>query len=211
MKPLPLSKLIELIGDEHVECHPLPDTIRNAKCLKGGGNQIDISIVTDFITPGQLARGAQTHSGFVIVFPLDKHRAALKAWDAQPAPSSEPCVMGIYCREHKFVHGAEAEELRGRFGELAETWEDGDIGRADIQRILDDVDARDSVITCDSVRQGCLCRCCDHGESTDCACACHADGACSWTGGKPVREPSEAEQATAGMTEIPSVAAKGGS
>lgn len=64
------------------------------------------------------------------------------------------CRLGRYCDEHGFVHGAEAEELREKFSLLllvgypmadddAETVErrfhDG------IQRILGEVDARDSV------------------------------------------------------------------
>lgn len=29
------------------------------------------------------------------------------------------------------------------------------------------------------LRQGCGCRCCDHSEGSDCACACHATGECA--------------------------------
>jgi hypothetical protein len=29
-------------------------------------------------------------------------------------------------------------------------------------------------------RQGCDCRCCDHGEGSDCACECHASGRCAF-------------------------------
>lgn len=29
------------------------------------------------------------------------------------------------------------------------------------------------------LRQGCHCQCCDHGEGSDCACECHADGKCA--------------------------------
>lgn len=29
-----------------------------------------------------------------------------------------PCVIGKYCKDHDFVHGAEAEDLRHTFEEL---------------------------------------------------------------------------------------------
>src|ERR1043165_2690425 len=29
-------------------------------------------------------------------------------------------------------------------------------------------------------RQGCICSCCDHGEGSDCACECHANGLCAF-------------------------------
>jgi hypothetical protein len=56
------------------------------------------------------------------------------------------CVIGEYCRLHKFIHGAEAEELRERFEAMAADFdkdEESSIVR-DIWFILDDVDARDS-------------------------------------------------------------------
>jgi hypothetical protein len=62
-------------------------------------------------------------------------------------PSTPPrlatkCVIGEYCRRHQFIHGAEAEELRKRIEELlAEGYVDGDA----VQRVLDAVDARDSL------------------------------------------------------------------
>lgn len=45
------------------------------------------------------------------------------------------CVIGEYCSEHGFIHGAEAEELRDRLAKL---------NSAKVNAILDDVDARDS-------------------------------------------------------------------
>lgn len=30
-------------------------------------------------------------------------------------------------------------------------------------------------------RNGCVCNCCDHGESSDCGCNCHAEGRCSFS------------------------------
>jgi hypothetical protein len=45
------------------------------------------------------------------------------------------CVIGDYCREHGFIHGAEAEELRERLSKL---------NNAKVNAVLDDVDARDS-------------------------------------------------------------------
>jgi hypothetical protein len=52
------------------------------------------------------------------------------------------CVIGKYCRRHQFIHGAEAEELRERIEALlAAGYVDGDA----VQRVLDDVDARDSL------------------------------------------------------------------
>lgn len=60
------------------------------------------------------------------------------------------CAMGVYCREHNFIHGGEAEELRERIEKAIDDArvynEDGDSVASDVlQSILDDVDARDSV------------------------------------------------------------------
>lgn len=46
------------------------------------------------------------------------------------------CVIGVYCQRHGFIHGQEAEELRERLEEL---------GNTAVNRVLDEVDARDSV------------------------------------------------------------------
>lgn len=58
-------------------------------------------------------------------------------------PRKLPCVIGRYCSEHGYIHGAEAEELRSKIEKALP-----DIRRDDrvlLQRILDDVDARDSL------------------------------------------------------------------
>jgi hypothetical protein len=58
-----------------------------------------------------------------------------------------------------------------------------------LERIAHSVWARGHEGTADSIRccihelrlrQGCRCVCCDHGESSDCACDCHANGACAY-------------------------------
>lgn len=64
------------------------------------------------------------------------------------------CVIGRYCAEHNFVHGAEAEELRKKLEKLTEElandalrdypYDARDARRA-IQCVLDGVDARDSL------------------------------------------------------------------
>lgn len=53
------------------------------------------------------------------------------------------CVFGVYCNRHGFIHGAEAEELRGRLQDALPALS----GRAEriVQRVLDDTDARDSL------------------------------------------------------------------
>jgi hypothetical protein len=53
------------------------------------------------------------------------------------------CIIGVYCRKHGFVHGAEAEELRQRLGELLNV--DSETQHHTLQDVLDDVDARDSL------------------------------------------------------------------
>jgi hypothetical protein len=37
----------------------------------------------------------------------------------------------------------------------------------------------DETIAFLTLRQGCMCSCCDHGEGSDCGCECHSSGACS--------------------------------
>jgi len=71
-----------------------------------------------------------------------------------PAKESQPsCRFGAVCVLHGFVHGMEAEELRGRLEALEadlladdETQENEAVGRAaaKVRAILDEVDARDS-------------------------------------------------------------------
>lgn len=54
--------------------------------------------------------------------------------------------MGHYCSEHNFVHGAEAEELRGKLEKLInEASIDEKVSVYQLQRLLDNVDARDSL------------------------------------------------------------------
>jgi hypothetical protein len=54
-----------------------------------------------------------------------------------------PCVIGAHCAEHGFIHGAEAEELRSKIEKALPDIRRDD--RAVLQRVLDDVDARDSL------------------------------------------------------------------
>lgn len=71
----------------------------------------------------------------------------------KPTPAAKPpCVIGKYCEFHGWVHGAEAEELRSELekflkqfqSEIFEDLTEDDIsGR--LQKLLDEVDARDSV------------------------------------------------------------------
>lgn len=61
---------------------------------------------------------------------------------------AKPCIIGEYCDEHGFIHGAEAEELRSRISRLVDEIGDDsspDIIHDELQEILDDVDARDSL------------------------------------------------------------------
>ena len=77
------------------------------------------------------------------------------ATEMQNASHTESrCTMGHgMCPVHKFVHGAEAEELRGKIENLIRTLGrsaegldavDMDLLREDLQSILDETDARDS-------------------------------------------------------------------
>lgn len=56
--------------------------------------------------------------------------------------SHPPCIIGIYCHRHSFVHGAEAEELRENLQRL---------NKRSVNAILDDVDARDSLAFLEAV------------------------------------------------------------
>lgn len=38
----------------------------------------------------------------------------------------------------------------------------------------------EKAVDMDGFRQGCDCKCCDHGECSDCACDCHATGKCAY-------------------------------
>lgn len=52
-------------------------------------------------------------------------------------------VYKVFCPEHNFVHGAEAEELRKGVEKLLT--DGADVSFIDLQRLLDRVDARDSL------------------------------------------------------------------
>lgn len=54
------------------------------------------------------------------------------------------CVIGAFCPRHGWVHGAEAEELRERLGAL---------GIPAVDRVLDEVDARDSLAYLEVLQQ----------------------------------------------------------
>jgi hypothetical protein len=55
-------------------------------------------------------------------------------------------VYAKYCREHNFVHGAEAEELRQGVEKLiAAASETRKVSVTSLRRLLDRVDARDSL------------------------------------------------------------------
>jgi len=51
------------------------------------------------------------------------------------------CVIGEYCSKHDFIHGAEAEELRSGIERLI----DEGVTERGLRRLLDEVDARDSL------------------------------------------------------------------
>lgn len=57
---------------------------------------------------------------------------------------SDLCRIGHYCREHGHVHGSEAEELRAKLAKLRAD-DDGNVPGYQIEHLLDDVDARDSL------------------------------------------------------------------
>ncbi len=80
-KPLPLSELIKRTGDDFVECHPLFDVMTNVRAMKGSGgrSKITLNIVTDKITPGDVALRDLKYTGFVILFPIDKARSTTLA------------------------------------------------------------------------------------------------------------------------------------
>ncbi len=54
-----------------------------------------------------------------------------------------PCIIGVYCAEHGFTHGGEAEELRQRLEERLHLMSEK--SSKIVMRILDEVDARDSL------------------------------------------------------------------
>lgn len=60
----------------------------------------------------------------------------------QHSSDLQRCVIGEYCAVHEFVHGAEAEELRSGIEILIENGDE--VEPVELQRFLDDVDARDS-------------------------------------------------------------------
>jgi hypothetical protein len=80
-----LSELIRLIGDEHVEVHPLGQCLTGGKTKKGV-TTITLAIQTDKISLGDLAGYLpMAYSGFVILFPKAKADAALQSWKEQAA------------------------------------------------------------------------------------------------------------------------------
>lgn len=62
--------------------------------------------------------------------------------------ADETCRMGVYCSEHNFIHGAEAEDLRERIEKLVydASKSDRNVGAWELQGLLDECDARDSLV-----------------------------------------------------------------
>lgn len=88
-RPLPLSELIKRVGDDLVECHPLFDCLSNVRQMTGrrSGSKITLDIITDKITPGDVACDQVKYTGFVILFPVDRAVAVRDQWDSEePAP-----------------------------------------------------------------------------------------------------------------------------
>ncbi len=54
-------------------------------------------------------------------------------------------IRNVYCDEHDFVHGREAEELRSGVENLIRNSNGGKVSTRALQRLLDRVDARDSL------------------------------------------------------------------
>ena len=83
-----------------------------------------------------------------------KHKARAKTQEKRSAVRKKKRVCSVYgtfCKEHGFVHGAEAEELRAgleglMFARGERTREHGyAVNVVDLQELLDGVDARDSL------------------------------------------------------------------
>jgi hypothetical protein len=65
--------------------------------------------------------------------------------------NTKGCRMGVYCSEHNFVHGAEAEDLRDRLEKLIATADRSrrDVATWELQNLIDECDARDSLAFCE--------------------------------------------------------------
>jgi hypothetical protein len=68
------------------------------------------------------------------------------------ATKRPPCVIGKYCKDHDFIHGAEAEELREAIEQLEASTLDAVLATT-LRRLLDRIDARDSLSWCERRRQ----------------------------------------------------------
>jgi hypothetical protein len=70
------------------------------------------------------------------------------------------CVIGKYCEDHVCVHGGEAEELRRGIEKILEALSpycvDGEMLAKSLQKLLDDVDARDSLVIVEGPTTNCL-------------------------------------------------------
>ncbi len=69
-----------------------------------------------------------------------------------------PCVIGDYCRDHGFIHGSEAEELRERIDWILKDVEHDPETAANVivgalRTMLDEIDARDSLAFVESKTQ----------------------------------------------------------
>lgn len=80
---LSLSRLIELIGNDNVEVHPLAQCITGGKAKKGV-TYLSLTIQTNKISLNELATNSPLQSGgFVILFPQKLAEAALVKWKGE--------------------------------------------------------------------------------------------------------------------------------
>lgn len=130
-----------------------------------------------------------------------ERRAAGPTGSTAASNEAAPCVIGEPCHRHGFVHGAEAEELRQRLEVLKS---------AKVLRILDDVDARDSLAYAEAIqrhqRQELIC---EDGRPCEIRHTCTSLGRCEGSHWAAAAAQPAPEPAPAPVDTCPSVVHEG--
>lgn len=82
MAALSLSKLVQLVGDEVIECHPMGQCITNVRIGTNGKDrgwtELTLKVWTQKLRPEDFMNDDQPYRGMVILMPTARIEAALE-------------------------------------------------------------------------------------------------------------------------------------
>ena len=90
MRPFPISALVRLVGDEHIQVQPLLDAVTNVRLVdKGRGSSITFRTASDLLSPGELMSESTRYLPLVVWLPRQRVEAARAEWNKESAVPTE--------------------------------------------------------------------------------------------------------------------------